>query len=226
MGFQDAVWLDKVAVLSPWSVLRLLAEAPGGGTGAQDRPLVRVCLAGGHAIEGRVVCMGAERQQEVVVLACQADHSTTGQLAYLLLEQVTAVTVDDPATYRDLLTRGALPAAVAGDPPSLLSLRRDFAPSPELPLEIPWDSLPAVTDARANLARLLAGVRETAERVRADAAGRQAWAAIGTIRVAHREGAALSVARVPDGLAVTADLTAALPRRLADDLGHQVNALL
>jgi hypothetical protein len=56
--------------------------------------------------------------------------------------------------------------------------------------------------------------------------GRQAWARIRTMSVAHRSDVRLSVERAPDGMAVLADLAVALPRDLTGQLRRQVNELL
>jgi hypothetical protein len=56
--------------------------------------------------------------------------------------------------------------------------------------------------------------------------GRQAWARIRMMSVAHRSDVRLSVERAPDGMAVLADLAVALPRDLTGQLRRQVNELL
>jgi hypothetical protein len=113
-----------------------------------------------------------------------------------------------------------------GDPVTRLGLRRDFPPSPEFPLDVDWDALPDSAEALANLARLLDGLRTAVAEVCADELGRRAWAAIAVLRVEHRTGTAVSVEAGPDALSVRADLTAALPRQLTDELRRQLNSVL
>jgi hypothetical protein len=62
--------------------------------------------------------------------------------------------------------------------------------------------------------------------VRADDMGRRSWAQVRRLRVEHHADSHLSVESIADGLAVRADLTAALPRALPDELVTEINALL
>jgi hypothetical protein len=208
--------LPQVAVaMAPATVLRRLADAGAA-------PDVSVHLAGGSVLAGRPVRVGSERGQEVVVLA----GGRGGHLGYALLSSVVAVEVREPERFQDVLSDGRLPRPVTGEPVTRLALRREFAPTEELPLGVDWEALPDSAPALANLDRLLRALREIAGQVRADEMGRQAWARIRVLRVGHRDGARLSVQSVPDGLSVEADLTAALPRDLGGELGRQVDALL
>lgn len=102
--------------------------------------------------------------------------------------EVVSVGVLDAERYRDVLTKGALPArpAPAGPP-----------------------------------------VTRLAARTRVDELGRRAWDGIAAVRVEHRPGEGLAVRRVPDdALLITADLAAALPRRLDAQLDGGLNAVL
>lgn len=211
--------LSQQAVpLAPATVLRRLADT--GTTG--ELPEVSVHLAGGHVLNGLPVRVGDDRGQEVVLLAgARGEH-----LGYALLANVVAVEVREPERVQDVLTDGRLPQPVDGEPATRLALRREFAPSDDFPVEVDWAALPDSGPTLSNLERLLRALREIASAVRADEIGRQAWAQIRTLRVAHRDGASASVRRVPDGLSVEADLAAALPRDLTGELDRQINALL
>jgi hypothetical protein len=77
-----------------------------------------------------------------------------------------------------------------------------------------------------NLASLLRGLRDAVAQVRADEMGQRAWAQVRTLRVEHHAGSRLSVLRAADGLAVRADLSAALPRALPGELATKISALL
>src|SRR5689334_1610767 len=70
------------------------------------------------------------------------------------------------------------------------------------------------------------GLRAAVASVRADDMGERAWAEVRTLRVEHHAGTLLSVVPVADGLAVRADLTAALPRVLGAELARMVSASL
>jgi hypothetical protein len=202
--------------LAPATVLRRLAD------GAGEAPEVGLHLAGGQVLAGRPVRVDTDRGQEVVVLA----GGRGGPLTYALLASVVAVEVREPERVQDVLTGGRLPPPVTGELVTRLALRRDFVPGDEFPLQVDWASLPDSAPGLANADRLLRGLRDVARGVGADELGRQAWAAIRALRVVHRDGAALSVRRAPDGLLVEADLAAALPRDLAGELGRQINAVL
>lgn len=221
----------KVVPLAPASVLRTLGGAFDGRPGSErDRdlgalPVLTVHLTGGHAVTGVVVRLGTDRGSEVAVFAC-GDGRYRDRLAYVALDDVVAVTVLAPEVARDALTGGALPEPVTGEPVTRLGLRRAFAPTPELPLDVAWDGVPDSPEALANLQRLLTALTEAAGGVTADELGREAWARVATVRVEHSAGAALSVERTPAGVAVRADLTAALPRALTSDVGARLDASL
>ena len=207
--------------LTPAAVLRLLAaivRADGDG----ELPALAIHLTGGQVLDGYLVRVDADQGHEVAVLAGRA----TDRLTYALTADVIAVTVHDPERFQDALTAGALPRPSTGPPPSRLALRRDFAPTADFPLRLDWEGLPDSGDALANLARLLRSLREASDEIRADELGRRAWVQIRTLLVEHQPGRQLAVERRPDGLAVVADLAAALPRQLTGVLRGQLNALL
>jgi hypothetical protein len=216
MNSPDAALLMAAVAVTPASVLRSLAAAGA----APDLPAVTVYLVSGQVLDGRLVTVGTDHGHEVVVLAVGP------QLAYAQLADIRAVGVGAPERYRDILSGGALPMPATGDPVTRLGLRRDFPPSPEFPLDVDWDALPDSAEALANLARLLDGLRTATAEVCADELGRRAWAAIAVLRVEHRTGTAVSVQAGPDALSVRADLTAALPRQLTDELRRQLNSVL
>jgi hypothetical protein len=204
---------QQAAALAPATVLRSL-------TGADESPEVIVHLSGGQLLTGRPVSIGADRGQDVVVLA----HA--GRLGYALLANVVAVEMHDPGRFQDILTEGRLPQPVSGEPRTRLALRREFAPTEEFPLQLDWAAVPDSGPELANLERLLGELRSIGREVRADELGRQAWARTSTVRVEHDTGARLTVESVPGALSVRADLTAALPRELAGELRRRINMLL
>jgi hypothetical protein len=213
-ALQDGLLREAVA-LAPATVLRSL-----DGTG--ERPEVSLYLLGGQVLSGVLVRIGADHGQDVVVLA----DPQTDRFGYVLLASVVAVEVRAPERFQDVLTEGRLAQPLTGAPVTLLALRREFAPSAGFPLDVDWGALPDSGPVLANLDRLLRGLREVADDVCADEMGRQAWAQIHTMSVAHRSDVRLSVERAPDGLAVLADLAVALPRDLTGQLRRQVNDLL
>ena len=209
--------LKAALPLAPETVLRTLAEAAGEVT-----PFLSVHLAGGHVLDGGLVTVGADRGGNVVVLA----DPETGRLGYALLSAVVAVELRNPEPFRDLLTGGRLPLPAAGEPVTRLTLQREFAPVAEFPLAVDWAALGAAGLVTGNLASLLRGLRDAVNQVRADDMGQRAWAQVRTLRVDHLAGSPLSVRPITDGLAVSADLTAALPRALAGELVRKISALL
>lgn len=214
-AYQDGLLREAVA-LAPAAVLRSLADT------AAERPSVRVHLAGGQVLDGVPERVGDDHGQSVAVLS----DPRTGHFGYVLLASVVAVEVLAPERVQDVLTDGRVAPPVDGEPVSLLALRREFAATPEFPLEVDWRALPDSGAARVNLDRILRGLRDVIGEVRADEMGRQAWAQVRTVTLAHRSGAPLSVEAVPSGLAVRADLAAALPRDVTDELRRQLNVLL
>ena len=219
----DAELVDKALPLAPDTVLRNLAAASAGAV-PTDRPVVRLGLTSGHVTEGRLISVGTDRTDEVVVLGVPPHrHKPPESAAYLRMRDVVSAVVVDPELFRDVLSGGVLPAPVAGPPVSRLALRREYA---DLPLRVDWDSLPDSAAATSALALLLAAVRAAASGIREDDAGRLAWAAIGSVRVVHRPGAGLAVDRVPEGVVISTDFTAALPRRLDLEVAHRLAAAL
>ncbi len=214
---QDGLSQAAVA-LAPATLLRLLSDAAVAGEPAA----VSIYLSGGQVLDGMPVRIGTDHGHEVVVLA----SAQGGQLGYALLASVAAVEVRGAERFQDILTAGRLPQPVTGEPVTRLELRRAYPPSGEFPVQVDWAVLPDSGPLLANLDRLLRGLRETAREVCADELGRNAWARVRTLRVEHSDGVRPSVRRVPDGLSVQADLTAALPRDLAGELRRQFNALL
>jgi hypothetical protein len=222
----DAGLLTAAVPYTPAAVLRLLAGS-GDGSALDELPAVTVRLSSGHVLDGQLVRVGTDQGHEVVVLAVAGDGDPRlSQLAYTLMPNVVAVTVQAPEPYRDVLSAGALPPPVTGPPVTRLALQRAYPPSPDFPIEVAWDALPDSVDALANLGRLLAGLRETVDEVRVDEFGRQAWERVRVVAVEHRPGTAVTVHQTPVGLAVHTDLTAALPRGLTAELRRQLNALL
>jgi hypothetical protein len=221
MSSLDAGLSAAAVAFTPATVLRLLAATSEvAAVDPAELPQVCIHLSSGQLLDGQLVRVGTDHGHEVVLLAVGPE------IAYLQMADVRAVTVHAPERYRDVLTGGALPPPVTGTPVSRAALRRDFAPSPDFPLETGWDELPDSAEALANLAQLLSKLRTAIEEVRADALGRQSWAQVRALHLAHQAGSTLSVHRVPDGLAVQADLTAALPRDLAGELRRQLNSVL
>jgi hypothetical protein len=211
---QDGLFRQAVA-LTPAAVLRSLA-------GSDEPPEVSVHLSGGQTLGGRLARVGADHGHEVVLLA----DPRSGQFGYVLLANVVAVEVRMADRYRDVLTEGRLAPPLTGEPVTLLALRREFAPSPDFPLDVDWTALPGSDVARGNLDRLLRGLRDCVGDVCSDEMGREAWARIRTVTVAHQSDAWLSIDQTPAGLAVRVDLAAALPRDLAAELRRQLNAVL
>jgi hypothetical protein len=212
--------LVKAAVaLAPETVLRTLADVAGA---ADVPPFLTVCLAGGHVLEGGLVTVGADRGSDVVVLA----DAQTGRLRYALLSGVVAVELHNPGLFRDLLTGGRVPLPQSGEPVTRLALQREFVPSGEFPVDVDWAALAESGLPLGNLAILLRGLRDAVDQVRADDMGQRAWSQVRTLLVEHQAGSALSVLPVTDGLAVRADLTAALPRALVGELVTMISALL
>ena len=222
----DAELVANAVPLAPDAVLRALADAVwSDGGDVFERPVVRLRIASGHVLEGRLIGLGSDRHEEVVLLGCPA-NGLPDEAVYIRVRDIAAAGVLHAQRYRDVLSGGALAVLPEGVPVTRLELRRRYAPTGDLPLRLDWDAMPDSAAATANLAGLLAALRQAVEAVQVDEPGRRAWAGVSAVRVEHRPGQRLTVARTPDGLLVAADLEAALPRRLADELDRALNAAL
>lgn len=218
--------IQDVVAQAPADVLRLLADV--AAQSPDDRPLVSVHLGSGQTLVGAVAGVGAQRRGQVDQAVVLVDRHS-GSLGFAMLENVVAVELHNPRPFQDVLTGGRLPLPEYGEPVSRLALRREFAPVADFPVVVDWDAVGGSERLLGNLARLLGALRDAAGRVLADELGRQAWAQVRELRVEHRaaadaSAAGLSVQRTADGLAVHADLSAALPRALADELFRQISA--
>ena len=107
-----------------------------------------------------------------------------------------------------------------------LALQREFKPSPGFPVQIDWEAVGSSEPLLVNLERLLRALRGAIARVTSDSMGIQAWAQVRFLRIEHRPAAALSVRREGDGLLVSADLRAALPRNHAEEIYRDISTLL
>jgi hypothetical protein len=218
MPWSDDPLVKAAIPLAPETVLRTLASVGPGDV----PPFLTVRLAGGHVLEGGLVTVGADRGSDVVVLA----DPQTGRLGYAPLSGVVAVELRNPQPFQDLLTGGRLPLPQASEPVTRLELQREFTPTQELPVDVDWAALAGSGLMTSGLAALLRGLREAVAQVLADEMGQRAWAQVRTVRVEHHPGSPLTVAPIADGLAVQADLTAALPRALPGELTRKISALL
>jgi hypothetical protein len=204
--------------LAPATVLRSLASLAAEG----EPPAVKIHLAGGQVLDAQLIQVGADLGSEVVVLA---DHRTRA-LSFALLASVVAVEVRDPGLFQYVLSGGLLAVPSAGEPVSRLELQREFAPTRDFPVRVDWAAADGSDQALANLARLLRGLREAVARVRADDMGQRAWEQVAALHVEHSGGSDLAVWCTLDGLAVRADLSAALPRAVTSELYRKITALL
>jgi hypothetical protein len=96
----------------------------------------------------------------------------------------------------------------------------------EFPVDVDWAALGGSGLMASNLATLLHALRDAVAQVRADDMGQRAWAQVRTLRVEHHAGSPLSVQPIAGGMAVHADLSAALPRALPGELVRKISALL
>jgi hypothetical protein len=210
--------LVRMAVaMPPAQLLRLLADAADG-----EQAAVAVHLAGGHIIEGILAGLAAGQGSGAVVLA-DADGA---RLRYASLADVIAVEVRNPRPFQDVLTAGAMPLPVTGEPVTRIALERRFPASDAFPVRVHWAGLPDAEPVLPNLAALLGGLRESVARVRADEIGLRAWQHVRAVDVEHRDGTRLSAQPIADGIAIHGDLTAALPRGLADEMFRIISAVL
>lgn len=120
----------------------------------------------------------------------------TGMLGYALVSSVVAVELRNPSPFQDLLTAGRVPVPQAGEPVTKLALQREFPPTGESPVDVDWAAFDSSGAMIGNLASLLRGLRDAV------------------------------AAPVPGGIAVRADLTAALPRALGGELARKISTLL
>jgi hypothetical protein len=164
----------------------------------------------------------ADRGTGVLVLA----GSRAGRLADAPLANVTAVELRNPGPFQDVVTGGRLPPPPAGGAVTRLALQREFPSTREFPLHIDGAARDGSDLLPGSAARLLRALREAVAQVRADEMGREAWERVHGLRAEHHAGAGLAVVPAPDGLAVRADLSAALPRARSGDFFRKISALL
>lgn len=210
--------LTKAAVpLAPDTVLQALAAV------AKDdlRPVLTLRLSSGHALSGGLVTLGADRHSDVVVL--RDPHSEA--LTYTSVSAVVAVEVHNPESFQDVLTGGRVSLPYNGEPVTRLALQREFASVEGFPVEVDWSALDGSGAMLGNMAVLLRGLRDAVAVLSGDDMGREAWARVRTLRVEHQAGSPLNVRPIADGLAVHADLSAALPRTLPSILAAELNTL-
>jgi hypothetical protein len=210
----------SLVALTPASVIQQLGELSGATEG--EPPLLSVHLASGQVLDGALMRVDADRGTDVLVLA----DSRTGRLAYAPLVNVAAVELCNPEPFRDVVTGGRLPTPLSGGQVTRLTLQREFPSTREFPLRIDWAVLDGSDLLLGNAARLLRALREAVAQVRSDEMGREAWEQVHALRVEHQAGAGLAVTSAQDGFAVRADLSAALPRALSDELFKKISALL
>lgn len=210
----------SLVALTPANVIVQLAGLAAAVEG--EPPVLSVHLASGQVLEGALIRVDADRGTDVLVLA----GPQTGRLAYAPLANVAAVEVSNPEPFRDVLTGGRLPAPLAGGPVTRLMLQREFPATQEFPLHIDWAALDGSDLLLGNAARLLRALREAVAQVRSDEMGRLAWEQVTALRVEHQPGTGLAVALASGGLVVRADLSAALPRGLPDEVFNKLSALL
>lgn len=210
----------SLVALTPASVIQQLGGLTAAAEG--EPPLLSVHLASGQVLDGSLMRVDSDRGTEVLVLA----DSRTGRLAYAPLANVAAVELRNPEPFRDVITGGRLPSPPAGGPVTRLALQREFVFTREFPLHIDWAAVDGSDLLLGNTVRLLRGLREAVAQVRSDEMGREAWEPVHALRVEHHAGAGLAVVSAPDGLTVRADLSAALPRALTDELFRKISALL
>ena len=216
-------WNDlarSLVALTPASVIQQLGSLTTAAEG--EPPLLSIHLASGQVLDGALMRVDADRGTDVLVLA----DSGTGRLAYAPLANVAAVELRNPEPFRDVVTGGRLPSPPAGGPVTRLALQREFPSTREFPLHIDWAAVDGSDLLLGNAARLLRALREAVARVRSDEMGREAWEQVRTLRVEHHAGTGLVIRSTPNGLVVRADLSAALPRALSDEVFRKISALL
>lgn len=107
----DKDLVAKAAVLAPDTVLRTLAAASRGAE-LQARPVVRLRLSSGHIEEGRLLGVGVDRTDEIVVLGSPPHrYELPHEAVYLRMRDVVSAGVIEAERFRDVLSGGALPAA-------------------------------------------------------------------------------------------------------------------
>ena len=209
---------DRYEPFAPVRVLHRLAPLATD----DSLPSVTLLLTAGHQITGGLATVGTDRADDVTVLAVDDG------LAYVALRDVVAVVVHWPERVRDVLTAGALPAASGsgGGEVTRLGLLREFAPTDAFPTRLDESRLPTEPAQLGALRALLLALRERTEATRADAFGREAMRQVTAVGFDPAPGEGLDL-RLDDGrLAIRADLSAALPRDLADHLGRRLDAML
>jgi hypothetical protein len=213
----DGDLMRAVVAMTPARIIQSLFDVAAPA----DPAVVSLHLTGGQVLGGLLVSVGTDRGHEVAVL----HDPHTGRLGYALLANVIAVEVANPEPFLDVITEGRLPVP-GEEETSRLALQREFGPGGSFPVQVDWAATPSSGAALANLARLLNALRTAADGVMTDEMGQAAWRRVRVLRVEHLSGSGLVVDQTADALSVQADLAAALPRDLAAELLHKINAVL
>ena len=216
MSDRDAGPLDPWAVAAAFAAVSvseavdlLLKAAEDAGADLASRPVIRLHLAGGGEVAGRLMGRGGGRDG-ALLLAAVVDCNEV-QAAYVALDAVVAVTVESAQRHVARLSRGKLSPPDTREVPSALTLRRrvgewSLARPSSGPLALSLDPPTPPEDAVGRLA--VAGVLDVLTaalgQVAADDAGRDALAAVGRVTLRPAD-VALEVARDGDALRIRFD---------------------
>jgi hypothetical protein len=192
--------LAKLPARPVSELLAALAEGAerGDDPAAPRRPTVVLHLRGGRDVAGRIVRLGSDSGRGRTLLLQSGGRSGEADGAlYVPLDAVEAVTVQDPSSWADLLSGGALPAPVSSVPaPSRLeilraaqSLAQTFAKESgaALNLEVAADPALPAESLRA-LSVLVPDVFAALVEMGSDALGKAALSRVKALRIADGAG--------------------------------------
>ncbi len=159
-------------------------------------PLATFYLRSGSQLSGWVLATHTEHSQMLVLLQLTSPQpDVPPSVAYLALDAVEAIVVQQAEQHLALLSDGAVQAPPRGEAPARLAVSRewrqlcaDLSTLVGVPIvgEIAWETLPSHPAARTNLATVIATLRAVLDDLCADALGRETIGTqIASIVLAH-----------------------------------------
>lgn len=223
----------KFKARAPQIVLRELVEDARKHEKIEALPRVVLWTRAGTSIEGRVLQVGEDKWGGSVLLLTDRGNSPMST-AFLRLDEIIGVDVQDAGKYAQVLSEGDVPRPLGQTAPTRLELKRRYADVPAriaglgltLETDVEWDKVPEDETAAFNLADLADGLQKAISLSARDAVGKEAWAAVRRIRISHQIGASLGAVRDGDLIRLVVDLRKKLPSALDQELATALGGTL
>lgn len=188
------------------------------------RPWIDVGTAEGVVHSGRLV--DVDEREGAALLHASENHG--GDVVYLRLDRVTSLKVRGAEELGALLSEGRVARAPGEEAPTRLLVRRTLAGlrAAGLAVDAVWEAVPEAAEALLNLRDLAEAVTRAAAAVARDKEGRKALEEYRAICIRHEAGTRLRARPKGRTLLMEADLTRALPEKLAEEAESAMNAAL